>query len=238
MPEVTLNLRPAAGILWLDPTHGVSIMRSTWLAIALTFPVLATAQDVSKVNGSVSIDAGQHAGNASSVNGSVNIGDNAVVQEASTVNGSVHLGAKAQAGSLHTVNGAETLAQAAQVRGDASSTNGSISLAEGADVSGNVSNVNGAIRLDRAHVGGNIETTSGDILIGEGSRVDGGIVVNEQHGWSFGNRPPHVVIGPHAIVRGTLEFHREVVLQVSDSAQIGPVKGATAMRFSGAQPLN
>jgi hypothetical protein len=28
-----------------------------------------------------------------------------------------------------------------------------------------------------------------------------------------------------------------VVLQVSDSAQIGPVKGATPTRFSGSQPL-
>ena len=38
---------------------------------------------------------------------------------------------------------------------------------------------------------------------------------------------PTIVIGPHAVVPGTLEFRREVVLKVSDSAQIGPVKGAT-----------
>lgn len=209
------------------------------LATALLAPLAAAAQeDISKVNGSVSVDAGQHAGDVHSVNGSVNVGDGAVVKEASTVNGSVHLGARAQASSLHTVNGAETLAQDAQVSGEASSTNGSISLESGADVKGNVSNVNGAIRLDHAHVGGGIETTSGDINVGEASRVDGGIVVNEQHGWGYGSRPPRVVIGPHAIVRGTLDFHREVVLQVSDSAQIGPVKGATAVRFSGSQPLD
>jgi len=44
------------------------------------------------------------------------------------------------------------------------------------------------------------------------------------------------VIGPHAVVQGTLEFRRDVVLQVSDSAQIGPVKGATPVKFSGQQP--
>ena len=45
-----------------------------------------------------------------------------------------------------------------------------------------------------------------------------------------------VVIGPHAVVQGTLEFRREVELKVSDSAQIGPVKGATVEKFSGATP--
>jgi DUF4097 and DUF4098 domain-containing protein YvlB len=211
-------------------------MRFTTLALALLLPLTATAQDIGKINGSISVDAGQHAGDVHSVNGSVNIGDSAIVQEASTVNGSVHLGTRAQASSLHTVNGAETLAEGAQVRGDVNSTNGSISLDPNADVTGNVSNVNGAIRLDHAHVGGNIGTTSGDIAVGEGSRVDGGIIVNEQHGWGSSSRLPHVVIGPHAIVRGTLDFRREVVLQVSDSAQIGPVKGATPVRFSGSQP--
>jgi hypothetical protein len=44
------------------------------------------------------------------------------------------------------------------------------------------------------------------------------------------------VIGPHAVVQGTLEFRREVELYVSDSAQIGAVKGATAQKFSGANP--
>ena len=214
-------------------------MRSIWhtLAFVLLLPQAAMAQDISKVNGSVSVDAGQHAGAVHSVNGSVNIGEGAVVQDASTVNGSVHLGAKAQAASLHTVNGAQTLGENAQVRGEVTSTNGSISLDPGTDVTGNVSNVTGAIRMDHAHVGGGIETTSGDINVGDSSRVDGGIIVNEQHGWGFSSRLPHVVIGPHAVVRGTLDFRREVILQVSDSAQIGPVKGATPMHFSGAQPL-
>jgi hypothetical protein len=54
--------------------------------------------------------------------------------------------------------------------------------------------------------------------------------------WNNNNRRPHIVIGPHAVVQGTLEFRREVELYVSDSAQIGAVKGATAQKFSGANP--
>jgi hypothetical protein len=38
------------------------------------------------------------------------------------------------------------------------------------------------------------------------------------------------------VVQGTLEFRRDVVLKVSDSAQIGPVKGATVERFHGDAP--
>jgi DUF4097 and DUF4098 domain-containing protein YvlB len=213
-------------------------MRFITLALALALPLTVAAQDISKVNGTVSVDAAGHAGNLSTVNGSVRVGDHASIQEGSTVNGAIELGDGAQASELHTVNGAIALGQGAQVRGKLHSTNGAISLEPSSEVTGDVANVNGAIELRHAHVGGNIETTGGNILVGADSQVDGGITVNEQHGWNSFNRPPHVVIGPHAIVRGTLDFHREVVLQVSDSAQIGPVKGATAMRFSGAQPMN
>jgi hypothetical protein len=60
--------------------------------------------------------------------------------------------------------------------------------------------------------------------------------VRETHGHSWNSRDPYIVIGPHAVVRGTLDFRREVVLEVSDSAQIGEVRGATPKHFSGATP--
>ena len=93
--------------------------------------------------------------------------------------------------------------------------------------------------LDNAHVAGGIETVGGDITIGADSHVEGGILVDKPGGWfnfNSNSRLPRVVIGPHAVVQGTLEFRREVVLQVSDSAQIGPVKGATPVKFSGDAP--
>jgi hypothetical protein len=208
-------------------------------AFALGLPLLAVAQDsdIDKVNGSVRVEAGQHAGTVSTVNGAVHIADGAVVRKASTVNGAIELGDKAQASELGTVNGAISLGGGSHVSGQVDAVNGSLNLAPGADVGGKLSNVNGAIVLDGAHVAGGIDTVGGDITVGANSHVEGGILVDKPSGWfNFNSRTPLVIIGPHAVVQGTLEFRRDVVLKVSDSAQIGPVKGATAVRFSGATP--
>jgi hypothetical protein len=213
-------------------------MRLITLALLTLLPLTAIAQDIDKINGNAVVGAGEHAGDIHSVNGSVHIGDGAVIQTASTVNGSVHFGENAQASALHTVNGSLDLGQGSHVTGSVKSTNGDISLYPHADIAGSASNVNGTITLDHAHVGAGIETATGNIIVGEGSRVDGGIVVDEvnSHGWNMSSHLPHIVIGPHAIVTGTLDFRREVVLDVSDSAQIGPVHGAKVTTFHGATP--
>jgi predicted acyltransferase (DUF342 family) len=206
------------------------------LALAVSLPLVAVAQDIDKVNGEISVDAGQHAGNVHSVNGGIQIGANAIVQNASTVNGSIHLADNAQATSLHTVNGSLTMRAGSRVTGEVRSANGDISLDSHAEVGGSLSNANGTITLDHAHIGGGVATSNGDVTIGEGSRVDGGLIVNEVHGRNWPNRDPEIIIGPHAVVNGTLDFRRDVVLEVSDSAQIGPVRGATPKHFSGATP--
>ncbi|SFR93873.1 hypothetical protein SAMN05216570_0898 [Dyella sp. OK004] len=214
-------------------------MRRTLLALALVLPLAALARDndIDKINGTVRVENGQQVGDVSTVNGSVRIGDNATVQKASTVNGSVELGEKSQATEISTVNGSATLGAGSRITGEVGTTNGTIKLGKGAEVAGKVANVNGTISLDAAHVAKGIETVSGSIYVGANSRVEGGILVEKPGGWFNNNsRPPHVVIGPHAVVQGTLEFRREVVLQVSDSAQIGPVKGATPAKFSGDAP--
>jgi hypothetical protein len=210
-------------------------------ALALPLSILpspAHASEFDKVNGSVRVDAGQQTGNVSTVNGAVRIGDGATVEKGSTVNGSVELGDKAQAKALETVNGSVTLGTGSRVAGEVTTVNGSLNLAQGTEVAGKLSNVNGSIVLNAAHVAGGIETIGGDITVGADSHVEGGILVEKPGGWfNWGNsRDPLIVIGPHAVVQGTLEFQHEVVLKVSDSAQIGPVKGATVVKFSGATP--
>ena len=209
--------------------------------LALGLPLLVAAHDgdIDKVNGSVLVEAGHQAGDVSTVNGAVRIDDGASVHEASTVNGAIELGDNVQATELGTVNGAITMGSKSKVSGEVSTVNGSIQLAKGAEVGGKLGNVNGAILLDEAHVAGGIETVGGDITIGANSRVEGGILVDKpNHGWFHwgSERTPVIVIGPHAVVQGTLEFRREVVLKISDSAKIGPVKGATVVKFSGANP--
>jgi cytoskeletal protein CcmA (bactofilin family) len=113
-----------------------------------------------------------------------------------------------------------------------------VTLARDAEVRGGVGTVNGNITLAAARVAGGLRTHQGDIEVGAGSRVEGGIRVEKSKGFNIAlwKDTPKVVIGPGAVVDGALEFEREVKLYVSDSATIGEVKGATAIRFSGDEP--
>lgn len=227
-----------------------------WLPLALLPAPAPADNDISKVNGSIRVAAGEHVGDVDTVNGTIDIEAGAAVQDISTVNGSIRvgervtaqkietvngaikLGAGAQAKSLETVNGAMRLEETARVTANVSAVNGRIQLARDSEVGGNLSTVNGRIELSAAHVAGGIKTVGGSIELDAGSRVDGGILV-EKPTLSFlniGKRTPTIVIGPNATVGGALKFERKVELYVSDSAKIGAVEGATPIKFSGERP--
>ena len=208
-------------------------------ALLLAFASAACARgiDVDKVNGSIHIENGQQAGELSTVNGSIRVDSGATAEKVSTVNGGIELGDNVTVDSVETVNGGIELGQGARVARTVEAVNGHIALAQGAEIAGRASNVNGRISLESAHVGGGIETVSGDVEIGANSRVEGGLLVERPHGFSWGkNKNPRIVIGPHAVVDGTLEFRREVDLYVSDTAKVGTITGATANKFSGDRP--
>ena len=233
-------------------------MKQLCYALLCLLPLAAVADgDISKVNRSVRVEAGQSAGDVQTVNGGVTIEDNATAQDVETVNGSISIGDHAavekvntvnggirvgdgsKATSIETVNGTLRIGQSTQIAEDISAVNGSITLSRNADVSGRLENVNGKMSLDGAHVGRGIETTNGDVEVGAGSKVEGGIHVEKQnsHGWFNGNhRPPTIIIGPNATVQGDLRFDQPVQLYVSDTARIGKVSGATAIKFSGDRP--
>ena len=231
-------------------------MKTLLLALLTCLPLAVFANSTSKVNGSVRVEAGQTAGDVSTVNGSVtieegataedvdtvngsvNIERNATVQSAESVNGGISLGEGAKATSVETVNGKLKLAERAQVSGDVSAVNGSADLAKGVEIHGRLSNVNGKMTIEGAHVGRGLKTVNGDIDIGPDSRIEGGIVVEKPNqSWNVGKRHiPRIVIGPGAVVEGTLRFEHEVELLVSDRAKIGAVEGAKAVTFSGNEP--
>ncbi|MET0935223.1 MAG: hypothetical protein ABWX83_04495 [Luteibacter sp.] len=217
-------------------------MRRTLISLLIALSVSGAAlaaDDVSKVNGTAEVAAGQHVGNVSTVNGSVRIGDKAVVEKATTVNGAVELGSGASATLVKTVNGSLTLRDSARVSEDVTNVNGRVKLEHGADVKGRLSNVNGDVSLDSAHVGGGIETVNADVTIGENSKVEGGLLVKKpKMNWFSSNedRKPKIVVGPHAVVQGNLTFERDVDLYVSDSATVGKIEGATAKKFAGSAP--
>ena len=90
--------------------------------------------------------------------------------------------------------------------GDVSTVNGSIHIGENAVV-GRADTVNGSIAVERHATAAKLVTVNGSIHLKEAVRVG-----------------------------GTLKFERKVTLYVSDRATIGPVEGATAVRFSGDRP--
>jgi DUF4097 and DUF4098 domain-containing protein YvlB len=198
----------------------------------------AGAGETSKVLGSIDVGAGEHTGDLSTVNGSISVGANAVVGSAHTVNGGIELESHASAAELKTVNGSVHLAQAVRVAGNVRAVNGKVRLEDGADVSGQLRNVNGAIRIGAAHVGGGIQTTTGSIELGPDARVEGGITMEKDDSSANSERLPRVVIAAGSVVAGTLRFDRPVKLYVSERATIGPVEGAVAVPFSGAEPPN
>jgi cytoskeletal protein CcmA (bactofilin family) len=208
------------------------------LGVSAACSPACVAAETSKVMGNIEVAAGEHSGDVSTVNGSIHIGENAVVGTAHTVNGSIALRSRASATELVTVNGSIDLAQQAKVSGQVRSVNGKLSLADGAAVGGALINVNGAIRVAAAHLGGGIETVSGGIELGPNAQVNGGIHVRRESGTFhlFSEEVPRIVVGPGSVVAGTLNFERKVSLYVSDKAQIGPVQGATAVKYSGERP--
>ena len=210
---------------------------------ALVLGVAGTAgagdsDNISSVTGSITVGAGEHRGDIATVNGSIRVAEGATVGQAHTVNGSIDLEPHATAAELKTVNGAVHLNEGAQVNGGVHTVNGSLTLAKGAGVTGALANVNGSIRVDAAHVGGDVQTVTGSMDIGPDARVDGGVIVRKEH--SSGNddshHTPRIVIGPGSVVKGPLRFERTVELYVSDRATIGPVEGATPIKFTGDRP--
>ena len=194
--------------------------------------------ETSKVMGDVTVAAGEHPGDVSTVNGSIHVRENAVVASAHTVNGSISLEPHASAAELKTVNGPIRLEQGARVRGDVNTVNGGLTLAAGAEVGGQLGNVNGPIHVAAAHVGGGVDTVSGGIELGPDAQVDGGIHVHKNDGafnWD-GASVPRIVVGPGSRVGGMLNFERKVSLYVSDNATIGPVQGASIVKYSGDRP--
>ncbi|MCI2244252.1 hypothetical protein L3067_06445 [Xanthomonas sp. PPL568] len=204
------------------------------LALALAGPAFAS-EGISKVNGSITADAGKQYGDLETVNGSINVQSGAQVGSVETVNGSVKVADGAQTKGLSTVNGGITLGERAQVAGSIETVNGGIFVDRGGRVGGGIESVNGSIGLVATQLDKGIETVNGDITVGHDSHVGGGISINKPS-FSMSFKParkPRVIVGPRAVIDGPLRFEREVTLYVHRSAKTGPITGATALPFDG-----
>lgn len=210
---------------------------SLTLLLALSSPLAFANDDISKVNGSITVDSGQRQGSLDTVNGSIKIGDNARTGDAETVSGSINVGNGSQTGGLETVNGSIRAGTQLTANGGIETVNGSIFVDRGGTVRGDVETVNGAIGLVDTDVTGGIETVNGDLTVGVDSHVSGGIRYTKPQGLRITKqRDPRVIIGPNARVDGALVFERKVDLYVHSTAKTGPIRGATAVAYSTATP--
>lgn len=218
-----------------------TVLKRSRIALGLTLvlcaPLAFAQQSIDKVNGSITAEAGQAYADLETVNGSISIEANARTGDAETVNGSIKVADDATVGDLGTVNGSIRIGERLRSGGDVETVNGSVFVGRGGSLRG-VTTVNGSIGLVDSDLSGGIETVNGDITVGAGSHVKGGIKVEKPtSNWmpiSIGKRtPPRIIIGPNAVVEGPLVFEREVKLYVHQSARVGSITGATAVRYSG-----
>jgi DUF4097 and DUF4098 domain-containing protein YvlB len=218
------------------PTRCILTLAYAWSAVA--FGATAAAADISKVLGSVRLEAGQTAEDVETVNGSVTIEASARAEDVETVNGSITVEDRAFVESAETVNGNVTIGAGSEVQGDVATVNGDITLRSGVRVGGAVANVNGDMRLEGATVGKGLETVNADMHIGAGSRVAGGIHVernNGGEGWfdrmHKDERNPRITVEQGAVVEGPLRFDREVDLYVADGVTLPSVVGVEPKRY-------
>lgn len=110
-------------------------LNQTALALLACLPLLASAagNDISKVNGTIQVDAGQQAGDIETVNGTIRIESGASIEDASTVNGSITLGDRVTAAKLDTVNGTIRLGEGVKAR-SLETVNGSLRVGAGSRV--------------------------------------------------------------------------------------------------------
>lgn len=231
----------------------------TSFTIGLLVLLMAVPAFGASVNKSIKIDAGAESDGATTVNGSIRVGENAVVtgrletvngsiriddgaeiEDAETVNGRLQLGDGVRASNLSTVNGAVTLGKGTIVSGDIEAVNGAITVEKEAAVAGAVGNVNGRIELTGTEIGGNVSTVTGDVQV-EQSVLKSDLVIEKPSFWNrVSNRKPRVVIGPGSRIEGALVIEYEIELFISDSAEIGELRGVMtlddAQRFSGDTP--
>jgi len=240
----------------------MKVMTKTMFTVGLLVLLMAVPAFGATINKSVKIEAGGESSGATSVNGSITVGENAVVtggvktvngsirvdsgariESASTVNGGVKIADNVQSDDLSTVNGSIKVGESATVSGEIEAVNGRINVEKGTTVSRSVSNVNGQIELSGAEVGTDVSTVTGDVKIVDGTVVKGDLIVEKPSNWGWGNsknRKPRIVVGPGSTIEGVIVLEREVELYISETANVGGVRGVMSMddavRFSGDSP--
>ena len=224
-------------LLLIAPVHGANTNKSIHVTTG------SETGSQSSVNGSISVDADAVInGSLSTVNGSIRVDENVTLKDAETVNGTIRIGSGSSAEDITSVNGSIRIGGNVALDGEIEVVNGRITLDDGATVEDDVSNVNGSISMTGAEIGGSLSTVNGDITLSDGTVVHGNLIVEKPGGWGSknSNDRPRIVIGQNSKIGGDIVLEREVELFISESAEVGGVKGEMSMddavRFAGENP--
>lgn len=191
----------------------------------------------STINGEITVGAGATVdGGLRTINGAIRLGAGAQTGDLTIVNGGISLADGAHAGKLEGVNSSVTLDKHVVIGSDVAVVNGNLGAAAGTQIRGSATIVNGDMALCGTVVSGQLTFVNGTVWLADSSTVQGDITAKLPKSSNGNNPPPVVVVGPHAIVGGSIIFERPGQLYVSDSAVIHSVQGTTATRFSGAAP--
>lgn len=190
------------------------------------------------INGDISIGSGAVVdGDMSTINGDVHAATGAHVGKLTTVNGDISVDHDARTGELTDVNGNIQLGQHVAANGNVTTVNGDIQTGNGAHIQGDITDVNGNIALCAVKAEGDLRFVNGTLLIKTGSEIKGSVIAKKPKFDSSDElHEPVMIVGPHAIVDGSITFERPGKLYLSDSAVIHAVNGVTPEKFSGTVP--
>lgn len=188
----------------------------------------AEARDISRINGSISIEPEDQVGDVSTVNGGIRVERRANARTVSTVNGGIELQDEVVVDEAETVNGSIRVGQEVQINGSLQSVNGGIRTGAGTVVEDGVQTVNGRVRLYNTQVHQDVQTSSGDIDIRDGSSVEGDVIVRGRMGWwnrlfHSSRRSPELTIDESSVVKGDIHLYQEVDLNIADGSVEGEI---------------
>lgn len=181
--------------------------------------------DISKVFGGVDVAEGRNVGDIESVNGGVRLRDNVTAGDVETVNGGVRIEDDVTVDSIETTNGGIRAGRKLKVLRDLETVNGGISIRAGSEITGDVVTVNGDIELEEVRVGGRVETVNGDIELRDGTVIEGDVIFAEnQRRQYWPSDMPTLYMDRNSEVRGTIQLHQEVRLEIQDGAKISGIE--------------
>lgn len=249
--------------VYLDPNFGDKRMNHFIKPVAfalfaitsagIVLPNMASAKDISKINGVIQTEANQTYDNLDTVNGSITLNANSSADSADTVNGSITVKANARLGSADAVNGDITVEEGGLIEESVDLVNGDIEVARNGTV-GSIDSVNGDMNFDQGVRVGKIDTVNGDIIM-DSAEISGGVITvnsditmngasriigdvrykrKQSNGWFFGlfkskQKPVHIKISAQSEVSGDLIFEGfeegMVKLDIAPGAKVGNIVG-------------